>query len=72
MEIARRIERIHLLPVPQPVIPLEAAPELSLNLLSFPVVVPTAIIDVSSGALESLPQLPRAKVVQLSLFASML
>src|SRR6185436_904554 len=70
LEIARRIERISLLPVPQPVIPLQAAPESAVNVLPFPVVFPD-IVDVPAALLE-LPQLPRAKAVQLSLFASML
>jgi SNF2 family DNA or RNA helicase len=70
LEIARRIERIHLLPVPQPVIPLQAAPESAVNVFPFPVVVPD-IVDVPAALFE-LPQLPRVKAVQLSLFASML
>ena len=72
MEIARRIERIHLLPVPQPVIPLEAAPESLVNVFPFPIVVPD-VIDVPAALLEEVaPRLPRTKAVQLSLFASML
>jgi hypothetical protein len=57
--------------VPQPVIPLEAASESLVDVFPFPVVVPD-IIDVPAVLLQSLPQLPRAKAVQLSLFASML
>ncbi len=71
LEIARRIERISLLPVPQPVIPLEAAEASLINVLPFPLIVPDAI-DVPVPLADALPQLPRAKVVQLSLFASML
>ena len=71
LEIARRLERISLLPVPQPVIPLEAAPESPVNVLPFPVVVSPAI-DVTPTFNEPLPLAPRANVVQLSLFASML
>jgi hypothetical protein len=71
MEIARRIERIHLLPVPQPVISLEAAPEFVPNVVSFPVVAALSVVD-APAEFAALPQRPRAKVVQLSLFASML
>ena len=72
MEIARRIERIHLLPVPQSVIPLEAALESLVNVFPFPIVVPD-VVDVPAALLEEVvSRLPRTKAVQLSLFASML
>jgi hypothetical protein len=64
LEIARRLERISLLPAPPPVLPFEAASLPPENVVLFPT------IDVPLP-LDPLAHLPRAKVVQLSLFASM-
>jgi hypothetical protein len=71
LEVARRIgERISLLPVPQPAIAFEAAPEPRIeNVLPFPVVVPTPEIIAPFAPVTPLP---RTKPVQLALFASML
>ena len=69
LEIARRLERISLLPVPQPVIDLEAASEpLAPNVVLFPTT-SAALVDVP---IAPFAQLPRAKPVQLALFGSML
>jgi SAM-dependent methyltransferase len=69
LEIARRLERISLLPVPQVIVPgaVVMPPE---NILTFPLIVPA--VDISRDSVELLVQIPRAKPVQLSLFASML
>ncbi|HET8797638.1 MAG TPA: SNF2-related protein [Thermoanaerobaculia bacterium] len=72
MEIARRIERISLLPVPQPVIPLEAVLAPCVNVLPFPSLIPDTLDAPAAALLADLPAFPRAKAVQLSLFASML
>lgn len=71
LEIARRLERISLLPVPQPVIDLEAAEgSVAENVVLFPVV-PPLVIEAAEPFVP-LVQLPRAKPVQLALFGSML
>lgn len=71
LEIARRLERISLLPMPQPVIDLEAAAgSLAENVVLFPVVPPLPI--EAREPLAPLAQLPRTKPVQLALFGSML
>jgi hypothetical protein len=70
LEIARRLERISLLPVPPLVIELEAATELTENILPFRVDAP--VTGAPSEPLVAIAQLPRVKPVQLSLFASML
>ncbi|HYC90598.1 MAG TPA: helicase-related protein [Thermoanaerobaculia bacterium] len=69
LEIARRLERISLLPVPQPVIDLEAAATPIENVLPFPV---APVITAVHEPLIALAQLPRMKPVQLALFGSML
>lgn len=71
LEIARRLERISLLPVPQPVIDLEAtAGSLAENVVLFPVVPPLPI--EAEEPFAPLVQLPRTRPVQLALFGSML
>jgi len=70
LEIARRLERITLLPVPQPVIDLEAVPYPIENVLSFPLSSPLG--GAAPEPLVALAQLPRVKPVQLALFGSML
>lgn len=70
LEIARRLERISLLPMPQPVIDLEAAPSpLAPNVVLFPAAPAAPVVDVPHVAFA---QVPRAKPVQLALFGSML
>jgi len=70
LEIARRLQRISLLPVPQPVISLEAAHEPAANIVLFPTSShPPA---GTSEPLIAIAQLPRVKPVQLALFGSML
>lgn len=69
LEIARRLERISLLPVPQPVIELEAAAEPQ-NVILFP-----TTFDSPASTREPLiaiAEVPRVKPVQLALFGSML
>jgi len=70
LAIARRIERIQLVPPLPPVSPLEAALASAENVLSFADFVPDIL--AAPAFLEVLPQLPRQKAVQLSLFGSML
>jgi hypothetical protein len=69
LEIARRLERITLLPVPQMVIGLEALPDSLENVLPFPLSSP---VGGAPEPLVALAQLPRTKPVQLVLFGSML
>jgi SNF2-related domain/Helicase conserved C-terminal domain/N-6 DNA Methylase len=70
LEIARRLERITLLPVPQPVIDLGVLPDPVENVLPFPL---SSLLGGSAPEpLVALAELPRVKPVQLALFGSML
>ena len=71
LEIARRLERISLMPVPQPVLDLEAvAGSVAANVVLFPVVAPIPVEPAEPFV--PLVQLARTKPVQLALFGSML
>ncbi|MEO8383050.1 MAG: C-terminal helicase domain-containing protein [Acidobacteriota bacterium] len=71
LEIARRLERISLMPVPQPVLDLEAAAgSVAANVVLFPVIAPIPVEPAEPFA--PLVQLVRTKPVQLALFGSML